>query len=242
MVAILRITNQITGQKSELELVQDETRIGRAPGRNELVLNDERVSRQHATLTRLERTYVLNDLESANGTLVNGLKISERVLAHGDTISIGNFSLVFEEKESLPAISFDNINIGPVVVRDPERITLSTPQKETVLREDSSMRSLWEEVDTLRKKAETLSRLYELSRVLSSVFSLKEIFKKVSEMIFRTTKADRFVVLLKNHATGQLDPIDTEFRNPVSTPHGETISISQTVLDRVVAERVSLLS
>ena len=236
----LRIANQITGQKSEVELVLDEIRIGRAAGRNDIVLNDERVSRQHATIRRSDHAYVLNDLDSANGTFVNGLRINERVLSNHDTISIGNFALVYEEQEALPSFSFDNVQIGAVVLRDPERITQSTP-KDSVSPDSPGQPTLGEEVVTLRKKAETLSRLYELSRVLTSVFSLKDIFKKVSDMIFRTTRADRFVVLLKT-APGELAPFATEFRSPTASPHAETISISQTVLDRVVSERVALLS
>ena len=236
----LRIANQITGHKSEVELMLDDTRIGRAPGRNELVFNDDRVSRQHATIRRVNNTYVLTDHDSANGTFVNGLRIKERVLSNHDTISIGNYALVYEEQEGLPSISFDNMQMGAVVLRDPERITLSAPK--TQASDDQRVASLPEDVDALRKKAETLSRLYELSRVLSSVFSLKEIFKKVSEMIFRTTRADRFVVLLRDPTSGELKPFATEFRSPSAPLHGTTISISQTVLDRVVGERVALLS
>ena len=241
MSAKLSISNQITGQQSEVELILDETRIGRAPGRNDLVLNDERVSRQHASIRCTDNTYVLTDLDSANGTFVNGLRVNERVLATQDIISLGNYLLTFEQREAIPSVSFDYLQIGEVVLRDPERITMSAP-KEELSADDSSLRSLWEEVDTLRKKAETLSRLYELSRVLSSVFSLKEIFKKVSEMIFRTTKADRFVVLLKNAATSEFQPFTREFRGLHPARQSEPISISQTVLDRVMTERVALLS
>jgi adenylate cyclase len=184
---------------------------------------------------------VLNDLDSANGTFVNGLRINERVLSNHDTISLGNFALVFEEQESLPSFSFDNVQIGAVVLRDPERITQSS-LKDKVSPGSAGEPTLGEEVVSLRKKAETLSRLYELSRVLTSVFSLSDIFKKVSEMIFRTTRADRFVVLLKTAVPGVLAPFATEFRSLTASAHAETISISQTVLDRVVSERVALLS
>ena len=126
----LRIANQITGHKSEVELILDDTRIGRAPGRNELVFNDDRVSREHATIRRVNNTYVLTDHDSANGTFVNGLRIKERVLSNHDAISIGNYALVYEEQEGLPSFSFDNMQMGAVVLRDPERITLSAPQKQ----------------------------------------------------------------------------------------------------------------
>jgi hypothetical protein len=62
-------------------------------------------------------------------------------------------------------------------------------------------------IETLRKKAETLTHLYELSQVLSSVFSLTEVFKRVSQMLFRLTPSDRFVVVLKDSQTGELSPL-----------------------------------
>src|SRR4030095_1380774 len=124
-------------------------------GRNEIVLNDERVSRQHATIRRADQTYVLNDLDSANGTFVNGLRINERVLSNHDTISIGNFALVYEEQDTLPSFSFDNVQIGEVVLRDPERITQSNPKDNVAPDTPLPQTSLKEEEVTLRKKAET---------------------------------------------------------------------------------------
>jgi adenylate cyclase len=238
----LLISHQITGHNFEVEMVSEEMRIGRAPERNDVVLNDERVSRQHAVVRKVGRSNVLADLDSVNGTFVNGLRIKERVLSNLDSVSIGNYTLVYQEQESLPSIEYDDKRMAAVVLRDPEQITLSSPQ-EAVSPDDASLRSLWEEMETLRKKAETLSRLYELSRVLSSVFSLKDIFKKVGEMLFRTTQADRYVVLLKNAESNELKPFATELRDSNEIiPPGHSISISKTVLDRVQSERVSLLS
>src|SRR5207247_2041040 len=98
------------------------------------------------------------------------------------------------------------------------------------------------DIETLRKKAETLTHLYELSQILNSLFSLGEIFEKVSQMLFRLTPAGRFIVLLKNPQSGELSPFVTEFREPQPLQPNENISISKTVLDRVLSERVSLLS
>jgi hypothetical protein len=81
-----------------------------------------------------------------------------------------------------------------------------------------------------------------LSQVLNSLFSLSEIFEKVSQMLFRLTPSDRFIVLLKNPQSGELLPFVTEFREPQPLQPNEKISISKTVLDRVLSERVSLLS
>lgn len=70
-------------------------RIGRAP-ECELVLKDSRVSRRHARLHAREGVLVLTDLGSTNGTRVNGHRVTEVVLGAGDTIHVGDTSLVVE--------------------------------------------------------------------------------------------------------------------------------------------------
>ncbi len=63
-------------------------------------VNDTKVSRQHAKITTIvdggERRYVLSDLESSNGTQLNGENISEEILHHGDKVKIGKHILRFE--------------------------------------------------------------------------------------------------------------------------------------------------
>jgi hypothetical protein len=60
-------------------------------------LSDPQVSRRHAELRRGERGWLLVDLGSTNGTKVNGTLVKERWLSDGDTIVVGDTSLVFEE-------------------------------------------------------------------------------------------------------------------------------------------------
>jgi pSer/pThr/pTyr-binding forkhead associated (FHA) protein len=71
-------------------------RVGRDP-RNELVLADEQVSRLHAQIRREADGYVLYDLNSKNGTFVNGQQIARCRLRPGDRIRVGATDLVFFE-------------------------------------------------------------------------------------------------------------------------------------------------
>lgn len=68
--------------------------IGREDG-NSLRLNDERVSRFHAKITRDRDDVILVDLDSTNGTRVNGQVINMRCLLPGDRIQVGKTSLLF---------------------------------------------------------------------------------------------------------------------------------------------------
>mgnify|MGYP001170010393 CR=1 FL=1 len=241
----LLIKNTLTGEESEFELVSKETHIGRDVLQNELVLNHHKVSRRHAIARQSGESVVLVDLKSGNGTLVNGKRITETPLIHQDVITIGDFLLTYYAARDTIPVQFDSQAPGStLLMRTPDQIIPHLlPQPMTAgLATEPSQPVAADNIETLRKKAETLTYLYELSQVLSSVFSLTEVFKRVSQMLFRLTPSDRFVVVLKDSQSGELSPFVTELRDPHSQRRGETISISRTVLDRVLSEKVSLLS
>ncbi|HEV3023742.1 MAG TPA: FHA domain-containing protein, partial [Pirellulales bacterium] len=68
--------------------LQTPVTIGREEG-NSVQLNDERVSRFHLKIQEDQDKLVLTDLESTNGTKVNGEDIQLRILRVGDMISVG---------------------------------------------------------------------------------------------------------------------------------------------------------
>lgn len=65
---------------------------------NAVRLNDERVSRFHAKIQQSDGKLILTDLQSTNGTRVNGYPVHIRVLQHGDHIWIGRCLLVYDEE------------------------------------------------------------------------------------------------------------------------------------------------
>ena len=76
--------------------------LGRGPG-NDLRLPDRQISTAHAQVFRRDKTYFLEDLESANGTFHNNKLIESVVaLASGDVIMIGKTELIFNDGESRP--------------------------------------------------------------------------------------------------------------------------------------------
>ncbi|REK11975.1 MAG: FHA domain-containing protein [Planctomycetota bacterium] len=74
--------------------------IGREEG-NSLQLNDERVSRFHVKIQEDQDKVVITDLESTNGTKVNGEDIQLRILRYGDVISLGRSVLLFGSREQI---------------------------------------------------------------------------------------------------------------------------------------------
>jgi len=82
------------GQTKQVNLQPHETRIGRA-ATNDIVIDAQRVSREHARIVAERDVVSITDLDSRNGTLVNGVRIASQVLANGDTIRIGDCDIRF---------------------------------------------------------------------------------------------------------------------------------------------------
>jgi pSer/pThr/pTyr-binding forkhead associated (FHA) protein len=74
--------------------------IGREEG-NSIQLNDERVSRFHLKIQEDQDKVVLTDLESTNGTKVNGEEIQLRILRFGDVITLGRSVLLFGSRDEI---------------------------------------------------------------------------------------------------------------------------------------------
>lgn len=70
--------------------------IGRRPD-NHLVLTDPRVSRTHAQIRAIRGQYILFDLNSTGGTLVNGRRVHQCALKPGDVVSLSGVPLIYGE-------------------------------------------------------------------------------------------------------------------------------------------------
>ena len=74
--------------------------IGREEG-NAVQLNDERISRFHIKIQEDQDMLVLTDLDSTNGTRVNGEQVQLRILRYGDVISLGRSVLRYGTREQI---------------------------------------------------------------------------------------------------------------------------------------------
>jgi FHA domain len=91
------VTLSITGGLSEGTtriLESPETQLGRAQD-NDVILDDQKVSRHHAVIRQEAGRFVIADLESTNGTFVGERRTQERILTDGDVIRLGDTTLLF---------------------------------------------------------------------------------------------------------------------------------------------------
>jgi pSer/pThr/pTyr-binding forkhead associated (FHA) protein len=79
---------------------------------NQLVIDDPRVSRNHAQLRAIKGRFVLFDLNSTGGTFVNGQRTSQTVLYPGDVISLAGVALIFGQDN--PPARPDLANTSPL--------------------------------------------------------------------------------------------------------------------------------
>ena len=97
--------------------------IGREEG-NSVQLNDERISRFHVKIQEDQDKLVLTDLESTNGTRVNGEETQLRILRFGDVISVGRSVLLFGTREQI-AGRLDELKddgLSPTGDLDPDKL------------------------------------------------------------------------------------------------------------------------
>ncbi|AMM25358.1 FHA domain-containing protein [Variovorax sp. PAMC 28711] len=92
MAKVVLITSD--GRVKQIELAQPTTTIGRAD-RSDIVIRGPMVSRVHAIVSIENGVYSVRDLDSSNGTFVNGVKVQRQLLHHQDVIRIGDCELRF---------------------------------------------------------------------------------------------------------------------------------------------------
>ncbi len=93
-MAILRIQSE--GLEDRVVTIdQDETIIGRAAD-NAIAIDDPAASSRHCAILRKENRYTLRDLNSTNGSYLNGTQVTEVPLAPGDVLTVGSVRMLFE--------------------------------------------------------------------------------------------------------------------------------------------------
>jgi len=259
-MALLKITDASGRQWEYGFLTQGPCTIGRAPD-NTVVLDDPRASRYHAhikpgddgSFTLVDGAIINGELRrSANKVFVNGGPHYEYQLKNGDRITIGASTLRFEQRaeERTTDVRYDDKPLGHtqlvVSANDVMQTVLHKSAENLPIAATSQSRD--KVLEALQRKANILTALYEMSKTLGSVFDLEAIFAKATDVIFRSTPADRVVALLaegngsENPEDVKLNPIAMRARDESLNNHARKLSIGRTITRKVMRDRVALLS
>ena len=273
MNAILTITEP-NGRSWEIGITAGrEYTIGRAK-ENDICLNDRRVSRKHAFVHgdaygfRMIDGYHENGalLRSVNRVYVNGVAQLEKTLEQGDVITIGESSLEFKRvgaaASASPAasatappesysrtpvpvgIQYDDMPLGQTQVQMSAKEIIGGQSHLSI----ESAEATPDEIKDLRRKAQILELLFEMSRTLGTVFDLEKIFEKATDLIFRGTPADRVIALLADETVDgkilsySLYQVGAKTRDASLEKLSDKLTVSRTITQKVMADKVALLS
>ena len=78
----------------EVQITKDKTTLGRRPY-NDIVIDNLAVSGEHAVMLAVGHDVFIEDLNSTNGTYINGKAVKKQLMQHNDTVEIGKYKIKY---------------------------------------------------------------------------------------------------------------------------------------------------
>ena len=222
---LIALSGPAAGEVFNLD--REVTAVGRDPV-NDVVIDAQYVSRRHCRFENVDEGFRVVDLDSHNGTAVNGVPVKERALHVGDRISLGGTSFVFADPDAGVDPGEHDIAL--------ELDDAPLPTRATV--ELHSADALYLKPDALRK-AELEST--EARKALAALLELTALLGSTDDDGLPDRVLDPFVALLPARRSAVLMGSDPESLD-VLTMRPTPFAISRTVLGKVLGERTAILS
>lgn len=204
---------------------------------NAVSLSDPRASRRHCQLVVTEAGAQLSDLESGNGTLVNGLTIQSITLQSGDRIQLGDTVLAYSaDAPGGSALEADRTKIVVNPQADFASAILKSLPAEAgseILRRPELAGSDW-----LRSRLANLAVLYEASHAISDILDVEELLGRIVELVVKATDADHGCAMVRPADGGELLPMAVRAR--AGRIAGDIV-ISRTVMEHVLTSKEGVL-
>lgn len=233
MASLFVMQGRDRGKRFELPT---ELTLGRDAS-NLIQLNDSEVSRQHARVRKEEAGFTLTDLGSSNGSIVNNEPVKERVLRTGDRVLLGRSLMLFTESQEHSSQNLAHeVDIVGEMHTSGSRILKSVGQEESqIFRDPDSADSPW-----LARARSNLQIMYRTALAVSHTLDIDQLLHRIMELIFEWVEADRGLIMLSSHETGELEPAVS--RNRKGTKADEKLSVSRTILDYVLQHKEGVLT
>lgn len=216
----------------------------------EVELPVDNVSREHLRIENRPDGVYITDLQSSNGTYVNGKPVASAVLNHGDTIELGDAVLRFRQDKA-PVIAptrtgapSSAINLPPstesgVAIVEDEGASPGSIRKKYTSGTYASSSDLEEQVElvNVRRRLDAVSTMAD---TVNSTTELDEILATAADTILHVTHASRAAILLKDDDDAEAVPVAvrTDRPDPTSSP----LNVSRTIVNESINEGVSILS
>jgi len=209
---------------SVVRLKGEQLSVGRDSG-NHLRLRDRAVSRRHFTISKNDAAFHLVDLESHNGTFVNGIPVRRKLLGHGDTIRVGRCELVFlitdDEEPVRENVQFDERGPDDALSTTNIRAYRSVPQGGT----------------DVGRMARDLNALFKIANTINSIRELGDLQHTLLALIGEVVPAESAAIVLLRQGDEELASSSVWRRRG----GGEGMQIRRELVQRVLWERNPLL-
>jgi transcriptional regulator with GAF, ATPase, and Fis domain len=216
---------------STIPLAEGEVTIGREAS-NGIALADPSVSRKHCRVSWQEGRFRVRDLESRNGTLVNGSGVEEQWLEHGDEIATGDSSFLFlvEDESLAPAagrVEFEEAQFtAETTVLYPRDIVYLQPDR------------LLQELPATSRVARNLNALLKISQIVHAIRDLDELQGQILDLIFEIVPAGRGAILLAEPESQQFNSMFARMRQAGPAP---LVKVSRTIARQVLDQGIAIL-
>lgn len=223
------------------------TTLGRG-SYNTIHVEERKASRKHAEIKYQNGCYYLEDLKSGNGTYVNNQPVTLVELQDKDRIRIGEAIFMFRNPYQYSTVEDGDetlvsrhVSTQDAVLVEKESVFQRTNAELKFDAQHSFLMSAeqLQDITELEKANTKLRILYEVNHAISSILDLSELLGVILDVVFQYIPAERGAIFLYDMAMGTLKSAVTKRRSQESQ---ESITISKTILERVVKEKVSLLT
>ena len=219
---LLVVSGSARGTRYDIATDNGEIVVGRSVG-TRIRIDDTEISRQHAVITNDGEDYQIRDLMSANGTYVNGHRIEEITLHHGDSIRLGTTVMTFQLKSHTESSELtQHVRFVDDSKADQHSAIIQQVQTESI----SSVS--WPD------QKSGLELLYQVAEELVRPFhSLETLLQRILDLTLNTVRADRGCILLRDAIGGELTPLVFRRRNDADGPQ-EQMLISRSISGHVM--------
>ena len=227
---LIAIAGPLEGQVIPLDA---ELTVGRDRG-NTLSIDDSVISRRHCVLECEGGSWRLRDLNSTNGTYVNGLPVQQRALEDGDQIQIGRSLFAFATREPSRPDSSPNM----VALDDRHYTTGATVMVRVADSPHFHAEKLLEGLPQVWRNARHLEILLKLGAAVPASRSVQALERALLELVFEAVPAERAAILLAGHGSNDLSPHFHLQRGGGTS----SIRLPEQVVSRVYSEGVAVMS
>ena len=210
-------------------------RIGRDTA-NDLKFSDTEVSMYHAEIRVTDLGLEVHDLQSSNGTFVNGVACENKKLHSGDRLQLGRTHFVVSDG---PTKSRQDAK-ADVLLDATENTVSRIIQSATPQIAGRYITNSGEDAQEHEDVERHLQVMYQTTQAVSQTIDIDQLLEKLTDLIFEWVEADRGCIILLDATTGEMKPQVSRYREGVTDSHG--MIISKRILEYVIEHNEGVLT